>query len=736
MRLKSLKIAGFKSFVDPIQIDFPGIMCGIVGPNGCGKSNIIDAIKWVKGELSPKSLRSESLQDVIFNGSDTRKPVSHCSVELFFDNSENFLGGEYLEFDEVSVKREMGRDGQSNYFINNTSARRRDVQDLFLGTGLGGNSYAIIEQGIISSLVGAKPEELRSYVEEAAGISKYKERKRETESRIRRTSENISRLKDLEDEVKRSIRRLNAEANLTTKYKKLRDKEKEYQKFILTDDMNGLLKLMNESEKENKSIDKDLEKIDGDRLAFVAKRDVNKTQMMESLKKLEEEQRGFFESGAKISLIEEKERTVANRIEELSKEEQKNLVNLEDLSKELDSAKSDLSKIDEKVMQGIMNDSKKITQSIESNLNKKDSDLIEKSLKEFWKKGYQYGLGESGEAVETINVLRGQFASRNEQILKDKEFMKKDLAKEKLELSDLIETRKSQELKVIELRSNQDKANEEMRAIEAEITKLESEKERIMQQRNEKEVNKRTIEIDIKEKQERLETYLDVKDVDGDRDSVVQDLEKLQKRIMNLGPINFAAPETLEAEKERKETLSGQIEELETSLSKLDEAIRKIDMESNKSFHTCLNSVNKYLEEMFPKLFGGGFCKLDLLDKSEDAGLILMARLPGKKNTKLSQLSGGEKALTALALVFSLFSINPAPFCLLDEVDAPLDDDNTARFINLVNEMSEKVQFIFVTHNKISMEKSSHLLGVTMRDLGVSKVVSVDVEQAMELAQS
>ena len=736
MRLKSLKLAGFKSFVDPIQIDFPGIMCGIVGPNGCGKSNIIDAIKWVKGELSPKSLRSESLQDVIFNGSDTRKPVSHCSVELFFDNSENFLGGEYLEFDEVSVKREMGRDGQSNYFINNASARRRDVQDLFLGTGLGGNSYAIIEQGIISSLVGAKPEELRSYVEEAAGISKYKERKRETESRIRRTSENISRLKDLEDEVKRSIRRLNAEANLTSKYKKLRDKEKEYQKFILSDDMNELMKLMNQSEKENKSIDKDLEKIDGDRLALVAKRDVNKTQLMESLKELEEEQRGFFESGAKISLIEEKERTVASRIEELSKEEQKNIVNLEDLSKELDSAKSDLSKIDEKVMQTILNDSKKIIQKMESSISKKDSDLIEKSLKEFWKKGYQYGVGESGEAVETINTLRGQFASRNEQIIKDIESMKKDLDREKGELSGLIETRKSQELKVIELRSNQDKANEEMRTIEAEITKLESEKERIMQQRNEKEVNKRTIEIDIKEKQERLDSYSEVKDIEGERESIVQDLEKLQKRIMNLGPINFAAPETLEAEKERKETLSGQIEELETSLNKLDEAIRKIDMESNKSFHNCLNSVNKYLEEMFPKLFGGGFCKLDLLDKSEDSGLILMARLPGKKNTKLSQLSGGEKALTALALVFSLFSINPAPFCLLDEVDAPLDDDNTARFISLVNEMSEKVQFIFVTHNKISMEKSSHLLGVTMRDLGVSKVVSVDVEQAMELAQS
>tara|TARA_A100001035_G_scaffold279454_1_gene280966 strand:+ start:6507 stop:8717 length:2211 start_codon:yes stop_codon:yes gene_type:complete len=736
MRLKSLKIAGFKSFVDPIQIDFPGIMCGIVGPNGCGKSNIIDAIKWVKGELSPKSLRSESLQDVIFNGSDTRKPVSHCSVELFFDNSENFLGGEYLEFDEVSVKREMGRDGQSNYFINNASARRRDVQDLFLGTGLGGNSYAIIEQGIISSLVGAKPEELRSYVEEAAGISKYKERKRETESRIRRTSENISRLKDLEDEVKRSIRRLNAEANLTTKYKKLRDKEKEYQKFILSDEMNELKKLMNQSEKENKSIDKDLEKIDGDRLALVGKRDLNKTQLMESLKKLEDEQRGFFESGAKISLIEEKEKTFTNRIQELLKEEEKNITNLKDLSKELDSAKSDLSKVDARVLQNILSDSKNIIERIESNISKKDTEFIEKSLEEFWKKGYKHGIGESGEAVETINTLRGQFASRNDQITKDIGSMKKDLIKEKAELSGLIEIRKNQELKVIELRSNQDKANEEMRLIESEITKLESEKERIMQQRNEKEVNKRTIQIDIKEKQEKLDSYSEVRDIEGEKASIVQDLEKLQKRIINLGPINFAAPETLEAEKQRKETLSGQIEELEISLNKLDEAIRKIDMESNKSFHNCLNSVNKYLEEMFPKLFGGGFCKLDFLEKTEDSGLILMARLPGKKNTKLSQLSGGEKALTALALVFSLFSINPAPFCLLDEVDAPLDDDNTSRFINLVNEMSEKVQFIFVTHNKISMEKSSHLLGVTMRDLGVSKVVSVDVEQAMELAQS
>lgn len=732
MRLKSLKLAGFKSFVDPITVDFPGVMCGIVGPNGCGKSNIIDAIKWVKGELSPKSLRSESLQDVIFNGSDNRKPVSHCSVELTFDNSENFLGGEYLKFNEVSVKREMARDGQSTYFINNAVARRRDIQDLFLGTGLGSNSYAIIEQGIVSSLVGAKPEELRSYVEEAAGITKYKERKRETESRIRRTSENISRLKDLEDEVKRSIRRLNAEANLTTKYKKLRDQEQQYQKFLIQNELNDLLDKKKSSEKENKTIDTDIEGLEAKRLSFVSKRDVAKTNLMEGLKKLEDEQRKFFETGAKISLVEEKERSSKAKVEVLTKEQEKIKSNIKELiSSDLAAANSDKLSAD---MQHVLE--KRVKDEIESlNVGTKQNE-VSRSLANFWVDGYKTGIGESNENIQTINALRKEFEERIKDIEKEIKALEKDTDSEKSNLSELIELRKDQELKVIDLRGAQDKSSEELRAFEHEISKLETEKDVVIRERNEKELNKRSLEIEIKEKEERLKVFDEVKSIEGDYDEIILSLEKLQKRIMNLGPINFAAPETLEAEKKRKETLSGQIEELETSLNKLDEAIKKIDRESNKSFHDCLNSVNKHLEEMFPKLFGGGYSKLNLQDDSEESGLVLMARLPGKKNTKLSQLSGGEKALTALALVFSLFSINPAPFCLLDEVDAPLDDDNTARFINLVSEMSEKVQFIFVTHNKISMEKSSHLLGVTMRDLGVSKVVSVDVEQAMEMAQS
>ena len=735
MRLKSLKLAGFKSFVDPIQIEFPGIMCGIVGPNGCGKSNIIDAIKWVKGELSAKSLRSESLQDVIFNGSDNRKPVSHCSVELVFDNSENFLGGEYLKFEEVSVKREMGRDGQSTYFINNAVARRRDVQDLFLGTGLGSNSYAIIEQGIISSLVGAKPEELRSYVEEAAGITKYKERKRETESRIKRTAENISRLKDLEDEVKRSIRRLNAEANLTTKYKKLREQEQQFQKFLINAELKKLEERKKASEKENKSIDTDIEGIDAKRLSVISKRDVAKTKLMEGLKILEDEQRKFFETGAKISLVEEKDKSTKTKIDDLNLEKEKiikNLSNLKDSEIPENKNKTVIPKdLEHELKLKIQNEVSKL--KIVSTEIREETGL---SLKKFWKEGYKAGLGQASESTETLSVLKKQFEERLISIESEIIKISGENESDKSGLSDLVKIRKDQELKVIDHRSQQDKSNEELRLLEGEISKLETQKDAIIQDRNEKELNKRSIEIEVNERIDRLKAFSEVKDIEGEVDEITLSLEKLQNKIMNLGPINFAAPETLEAEKKRKETLSEQINELETSLSKLDEAIKKIDKESNKTFHECLNSVNKFLEEMFPKLFGGGFSKLNLLDDSEESGLVLMARLPGKKNTKLSQLSGGEKALTALALVFSLFSINPAPFCLLDEVDAPLDDDNTLRFINLVSEMSAKVQFIFVTHNKISMEKSSHLLGVTMRDLGVSKVVSVDVEQAMELAQS
>ena len=227
MRLKSIKLAGFKSFVDPTTVSFPSNMAAVVGPNGCGKSNIIDAVRWVMGESSAKNLRGESMTDVIFNGSNTRKPVTQASIELIFDNSDGTLTGEYAAFAEISIRRRVTRDSQNTYFLNGVKCRRRDITDIFLGTGLGPRSYSIIEQGMISKLIEAKPEDLRNFIEEAAGISKYKERRRETENRIRRTHENLARLTDLREELERQLERLHRQAQSAEKYQEYKAEERQ-----------------------------------------------------------------------------------------------------------------------------------------------------------------------------------------------------------------------------------------------------------------------------------------------------------------------------------------------------------------------------------------------------------------------------------------------------------------------------------------------------------------------------
>ncbi|HXH04763.1 MAG TPA: AAA family ATPase, partial [Candidatus Competibacteraceae bacterium] len=226
MRLSRIKLAGFKSFVDPTAFHLPSNLVGVVGPNGCGKSNIIDAVRWVMGESSARQLRGEAMADVIFNGSSSRKPVGQASVELIFDNSLGRLGGQWAQYAEISVKRLVSRDGQSSYFLNGVRCRRRDITDLFLGTGLGPRSYAIIEQGMISRLVEAKPEELRLFLEEAAGISKYKERRRETENRIQHTRENLARLGDLRQELEQQLERLGRQARAAEQYQRLRAEER------------------------------------------------------------------------------------------------------------------------------------------------------------------------------------------------------------------------------------------------------------------------------------------------------------------------------------------------------------------------------------------------------------------------------------------------------------------------------------------------------------------------------
>lgn len=233
MRLSKIKLAGFKSFVDPTIIHFPSNLLGIVGPNGCGKSNVIDAVRWVMGESSAKHLRGDSMADVIFNGSSARKPVGTASIELIFDNSDGQIGGQYSGYAEIAIRRLVSRDGTSIYYLNGTRCRRKDITGIFLGTGLGTRGYSIIEQGMISRLVDAKPDELRVYLEEAAGISKYKERRRETESRIGRTRENLRRINDLREEVEKHLKHLQRQARTAKRYKIVKQEQRQTQAELL-----------------------------------------------------------------------------------------------------------------------------------------------------------------------------------------------------------------------------------------------------------------------------------------------------------------------------------------------------------------------------------------------------------------------------------------------------------------------------------------------------------------------
>src|SRR5690554_143006 len=305
MRLKCIKLAGFKSFVDPTTVHFPSNMAAVVGPNGCGKSNIIDAVRWVMGESSAKNLRGESMTDVIFNGSNTRKPVGQASIELVFDNSDGTLQDKYAGYNEISIRRKVTREGQNQYFLNGTKCRRRDITDIFLGTGLGPRSYSIIEQGMISKLIEAKPDELRLFIEEAAGISKYKERRRETENRIRRTHENLERLTDLREELERQLAHLHRQAQAAEKYKAWKAEERQLKAQLQALRWQSLDTQTREREQEVRSLEVALEAVIAEQRNADSEIEKWRDQHTELNDSFNQVQARYYSVGADISRIEQ-----------------------------------------------------------------------------------------------------------------------------------------------------------------------------------------------------------------------------------------------------------------------------------------------------------------------------------------------------------------------------------------------------------------------------------------------
>ena len=825
MRLNSIKLSGFKSFVDPTTVTFPSSMSCIVGPNGCGKSNVIDAVRWVLGESSAKNLRSDSMSDVVFNGSSSRKPVSKASVELFFDNKDGRIGGEFSSYNEISVRRSIELDGQSNYYLNGTSCRKRDVTDVFLGTGLGPRSYAIIEQGMISQLVSAKPDEMRGYIEEVAGISRYLERKKETESRIKRTRENLSRLEDLREEISRLLHKLQRQAKAAEKYSQLRKDENKAKQFLLASKWLDISKIVKAKEKEVKDQELKVEEINSAKNTSDSEVIELRAQQIELQSEMDKVQQEFYSFGADISRVEQELALKKERVREIEEKLNTNSMQIDSRKEELkalnkskENVKSNIDSIDselQKIKEGkgdelnleesekiesswlaFITQSKLIISKLERNigslvesLNKKsslgtikelESEVLElKSEIELLKeeptkltKLTQDFLSNSSEDAkqQRINLidktnkfadLQAKFASltsedkhantklkelesENLTLVNESQQLNNPISEIQTNLEELLSQRLIVENKLLESRKAIEECNESIHKIERE--KIEKEqlaislREALENFRLEKQAS--TIEGDnlvgqIKDLDGDLNSLLNELDESKSSEDLASDLESIENKISRLGAINLAAMEEFEQEEKRKELLDSQHQELMDALETLQNAINKIDKETRTTFKDTFDKLNLSLANSFPKLFGGGHAEFVMLgDDLLSCGVGISARPPGKKNASVSQLSGGEKALTAIATVFAFFELNPAPFCMLDEVDAPLDDLNTMRFIDLVEDMSQRVQFVYISHNKISMEKSKHLMGVTMQEPGVSRMVAVDVDQAVELAAS
>ena len=320
MRLKQIKLAGFKSFVDATTVTLPGNRCAVVGPNGCGKSNIIDAVRWVMGESSAKQLRGENLTDVIFNGSNTRKPNNAASIELIFDNSDGRIGGEYAAYADIAIRREVSRDGQSNYLLNGSRCRRRDIQDIFLGTGFGPRSYSIIEQGMISQLVEAKPEELRVYLEEAAGISKYKERRRETHNRIKHTRENLERINDIREELGRQLDRLQRQAQAAERYRTLKTEESLLNAQLYVLRYQALKVGLGQREQNIRNLEVDLEKAIAEQRRVEAQIEGQRKGFSEQTERVNSVQERFYKLGSQITHTEESLQFNKRRLAQLNEE--------------------------------------------------------------------------------------------------------------------------------------------------------------------------------------------------------------------------------------------------------------------------------------------------------------------------------------------------------------------------------------------------------------------------------
>ena len=812
MKFKQLDITGFKSFSEKTSFLIENGLTGIVGPNGCGKSNIVEALRWCMGESSAKSMRGAGMEDVIFSGTSNRSSKNISEVVLQLDNQNKDGPTQYKDFDDVIIKRKIEKDKGSKYYINDKEVRARDVQTLFADLSTGAHSPSLISQGRIGQLVTSKPIDRKSILEEAAGISGIHTRRQEAETRLNAAENNLKRADELKKQQQKQLDSLKKQAEEATRYKEI---SKEIKKIEA-----GLYYLkIGEIEKDKKKIAEKLSELEDEISAINIDLNHNSTLLDEENKKLAPLRDKKMESAASLqklnldmaSLVEEEARvkSLQDKLEKSIKtiesdlEREKSISLDADLNeKRISKEKKELLKTENELVQVETSSSKELKESkfkLENLQIKLDKilDVIEKDIDQ-GKKLTKKIFSELKQLVKRITSSQEEYAEKygkDKSIQSDSIKRKERIKNIDVELENWINLKSNSEKMISELsnRKNkilleltENKKNPERIAISKGQNQqnLENTKKRNEEIENELiEAEKRfnTINQNIKEIQAKLSNLKEskarneatIEGIDNRKNDLLYSVkselgiqneneilpqsdlnqispdklpsldeqskksEKIKKQRESLGSVNLRADEETKKYESEIKRMEEDRSDLFSAIVKLKTSIEELNQKGRERLLDAFTKVNRKFNEVYTKLFNGGTAKIELVDSDDplEAGLEMFVSPPGKRLQSITLLSGGEQALTALSLVFAVFLVNPSPICVLDEVDAPLDDANVTRFCGLLDELTKitKTRFIIITHHALTMSRMHRLYGVTMAEQGVSQLVSVDLQKAEEL---
>ena len=852
MEFKKIQLNGFKSFADKTNFLIEEGLTGIVGPNGCGKSNIVESLRWVMGETSAKSMRGSGMEDVIFSGTSNKASKNIAEVSIDVDNKNNEGPVQYRELDQISVRRKIEKDKGSKFYINDKEVRARDAQMFFADLSTGAHSPSMISQGRIGALVTAKPTDRRAILEEAAGISGLHVRRHEAELRLGAAENNLRRADELRRQQEKQLANLQKQAEEATKYKLITEEIKKIEAglyYLKLLEIDKEIKIENEINNEaegevegfNSKISEleNLIKLATDKVSPLREKNIENLSRIQrlnlELQSLDEENiRIQDEIGSikgSIQTLDEdisRERGIiidANSNEKRLKEEKADLIDIdskyfetEKLSNdELENAKRELKKeqeaVDEVVstiaegtlnisvgpIKNVKNSINRVKELIDNNeinqavtlldrcnmeldnflsdlkneksrdellsVNKKSQNI--KLLQEKYADAYSKNQSIKNESIkrnERIKTIETEIESWKN-LLANSEKMVAELTERKnkftAQLTELDNQPKVQAERKGQISENlrisdKDKIDNDVvieetdQTIESLRSQLNEIQEQSIQIRERKASSGATIEGLDKRKNDlldRINSELDLSEenilensnlngIEELPDAVDQedDLDKKKQEREKLGSVNLKADEETSKYEDEIKKMEQDRADLVTAIMKLKDSINELNQKGRERLIEAFEKVNRKFNEVYTKLFNGGNAKLELVDSDDplEAGLEMLVSPPGKRLQSITLLSGGEQALTALSLIFAVFLTNPSPICVLDEVDAPLDDANVTRFCNLLEELIKitNTKFIIVTHHALTMSKMNRLYGVTMPEKGISQLVAVDLQKA------